>query len=424
MKILSETKKRGRPKSVPAKSGQTAFDFDAILSVIERSGGDSEAAETIKAMLAIKDQRTQWRGAIAIPPATILEAILGEFRTKTNIPLEVPFFTVISAISGYLLKKGVVVKTSTGEIQPDIWTIVLAASGAGKTYTQTQVGKGIDITEFEFNGTGLVSAAAFVQKLESMPRGLWVRDEYARFLNTVEIESGPMAEMKDYLLRLYDNATISRETKKETISVEKPAISILGMTVLDTFGKYVTAESMLDGFAQRFAYVIAKSDPERPWTNYPLWKVDSNGWAEKWAAIKVNIKDFYYAEDVMQPAFSQSFQMLFNEIVPESFYRRLMWKANKYALIYHVLKCDTSDKLTAEDYGWAARLISLHVQDAAYLIGDHNLTALERVLVKAEEIIIKVKATGKTPTARDLVRGVSALKTTAQAEQILKMIDI
>ena len=424
MKIVSETKKRGRPAKVATSIEQTKLDFDSILSIIERRGGDSQSADTIKAMLSIKGSRDQWRGAIAIPPATLIEAVMVEFRTKTNIPLEIPFFTVISAISGYLLKKGVTVKTSAGNIKPDIWTVVLAASGAGKTYTQNRIKEAIDMDSFSFDGTGIVSAAAFVQKLSTTPTGLWVRDEYARFLNLIEQETGPMGEMKDYMLRLYDNDKISRETKDETIEAKSPALSILGMTVLDTFSQYVTAESMLDGFAQRFAYVIALADPERPWTEFPLWKVDSSTFTPKWKEIEEALVHTHYEadEDVMEPAFRQSFQMLFSEIVPESFYRRLMWKANKYALIYHVLKCDKSQKLTSEDYGWAARLISLHVQDAAHLIGDHNLGSLERVLVKAEEIAGRVKLTGKTVTARDLVRGVSAIKTTAQADQILKMI--
>ena len=420
--------KRGRPKKVEKSAfGQMDFDFDGMMKAVERS---PDAGGMIMAMMAARDQQAgQWRGMLAVPPNSLIESVVGQFRAKSNIPLEIPFFTLLSIISGFLVRRNVVVETDAlGPILPDIWTVVLASSGAGKTYTENKITKGLStaLSEIEFNGTGIVSGAAFVAALEKQPRGLWVRDEFAQFLKAIEQQQGPMSEMKDYMLRLYDNATISRETKQETITVEKPALTILGLTVLETFSQHVTMESMLDGFSQRFGYVIAKADPDRPWRDYPLWRVDSSGWDSRWHEIEASVQPKYFVNDeLMMQAFAASFQCLYNSHIPESFFRRLMWRATKLALVYHVMSGDASPWLTATDFGWAARALSIHLDDAAWLIGDHNMSPFQRLLQSAETVIANIwEKEGRQATARDLIRGCSAIKTAEQARNILSIIGI
>lgn len=421
------TKKRisvGRPKK---QINPAQLEID-VIGILDAMSQNEDSAAMIKTMLSVKKQGSgQWRGMLAVPPAGLADLIIGEFRQKTNIPLEIPFFTLLSVLSGLLLKKGTILKTeSMGDIRPDIWTVILASSGAGKTYSQKKITDSIDIKTIEFCGTGIVSGAAFVQALEAQPDGLWVRDEFAQFLKKVESDDGPMGEMKDYMLQLYDNSRIERKTKKETITIESPALAILGLTVLETFGQHVSMESMLDGFAQRFSYVKAEPDPARPWRNYPLWKVDNSLFQRAWdKVIGVVKKEYYVDEDIITPAFSVAFQSLFNDAVPESFYRRLIWRASKYAMIYHVLRADDSDRLTAEDFGWAARVISMHVQDAAWLIGEHNLGGLEKIIVSTENAVKRLaEKHGRPPTLREIVQNVSAIKNVAQARQILDLINI
>ena len=422
---LTGKPKRGRPKKiVPTDSNQLQCDFPGIMKAVERS---DDAKGLLMAMLASRHQAAeQWRGLIAVPPTSLAEIIISEFRQKTNIPLEIPFFVLFSIISGFLLERGVYVETEEGNILPDIWTVILASSGAGKTYTQNKISSGLSETmkEIEFPGTGIVSSAAFVQALSRKPRGLWVRDEFAQQLKAMEQTNGPMAEMKDVMLQLYDNADISRETKNDTVVVENPALTILGLTVLETFKDYVTAESMLDGHAQRYGYVVAKQDPQRPWRNYPLWKVKNVEWKDSWEKIVQALQPTYRVDPIMmQKVFGASFQALYNEAIPESFYRRVMWKATKYALIYHVMRADASPELTSEDYGWAARALSLHIDDAAWLIGDHSLSSLERILARAEEVNQRCLETkGRPATARDLISGVKSISSAQQANAILSMI--
>lgn len=412
---------RGRKPKPELSGGQIEMNIDAILESMSRS---DESAAMIRLMMSTGGVQGQWRGMLAVPPVGLAALVIGEFRQKTNIPLEIPFFTLLSVISGIMLKRGCVLETtSMGEIKADIWTVILASSGAGKTYTQKQITGSVDLSDIEFNGN-VASAAAFVESLELRPQGLWIRDEFAQYLKMIESGDGPMGEMKDYMLRLYDNSKIERITKKEEISIEEPALTILGLTVAETFGKYVSAESMLDGFAQRFSYVKADPDPDRNFKDYPIWTVNSKIFIDAWDKVLSCMKDRYYVdENIIIPAFSASFNALFNDKIPESFFRRIIWRSMKYAMIYHVLRCDNSDHLTSEDFGWAARVISLHVQDAVWLIGEHNISDLEKIISSTEKAITRLSQKhGRAPTLREIVQGVSAIKTVAQARQIVELI--
>lgn len=418
-KRKSVTVSAGRRPRVSAP-GQLEINVNEILDSMVAS---EDASATIRLMLKT-DRDHQWRGMLAVPPAGLAALIISEFRQKTNIPLEIPFFTLLSVISGVMLNQGTVLETQTmGEIRPDIWTIVLASSGAGKTYSQKKISSSIDLSDIEFNGN-VVSSAAFIQALEKKPKGLWIRDEFAQFLKSIESTNGPMSDMKDYLLRLYDNSKIERHTKNDSIIIDNPALTILGLTVTETFGKYVSAESMLDGFAQRFSYVMADPDPERPFKDYPLWQVDSKLFESSWDLLLKSIKNRYFVnENIILPSFSTAFNSLFDDKIPESFFRRLIWRSTKYAMIYHVLRLDNSEWLTAEDFGWSARLISLHIQDSIRIIGEHNLSDLEKIIASTEKTISRLKLKyGRAPTMREIVQNVSSIKTVAQARQIVEIL--
>jgi hypothetical protein len=414
---------KGRPKKIERKLGQLEFDFDGAIRALERN---EEARDLTIALVKRRTLEPQWRGFAVVPPNSLVERIMEEFRHKTNIPLEIPLFTFLSIISGYLLYKGVIISIpGFPKIYPDIWNIVLASSGAGKTYTEQTILHGLPgiLEKIEFPGTGIVSSAAFINELARRPRGLWIRDEFAQFIKSIE-NNGPLSDMKDYLLRLYDNKKISRTTKKDIITQAiDPAISILGLSVLDTFYKYISIEMMLDGFAQRFGFVIAKSDPSRLWRNYPLWEVDSSTWNIQWNIMINCVHKEYYASKIGLEAFSSTFNALYNEKLPESFYRRVLWRGHKYALVYHIIRGDPSSSLTPEDYGWAARLIAMQLDDMIYLVGEHNISPLERMIKSAERIRERVCAQNKLLTTRDLIQGVSSITNVQQARAILEILN-
>ncbi|MRT64166.1 DUF3987 domain-containing protein [Pseudomonas sp. CAH-1] len=383
-----------------------------------------EARETLKAMLAIRKMKAnEWRGLMATPPNSLLESVVTAFYQKTDIPLEIPFFVTLHILSAHLLSHGVTVKFAGSALKPDLWSVILASSGAGKTYSSSFLETlcGVDETFPE-----PASAAKFVQDLSDHNNSLWVRDEFAQLLKAIETQPH-MAEMKDYLLRTYDGKKISRRTKKDVIEVENPALTIIGMTVLETFKNNVSPESMLDGFAQRFSYVIAKNDPDRTTRDFPIYDMEpyKKEISKRWNSTVNSVKhQEYVMGKEAEEAFKQAFESLFQDEleVPASFFRRIMFRSVKYALVYHVMLKKTAKTLDAEDMGWAARVCKMHLQDASELISHYNLPDFERIIQRAEEIRDECASEGKPFTAREIIRRMNAIKTASQATAIMQLI--
>ena len=365
-----------------------------------------------------------WKGVIAVPPGSILEDICLEWQEKTNIPLEIPFHTFLSLLAGYLVEKNVNVSVDGKIVSPDFWTIILGSSGSGKTWTKKELKEIVQAEEI--SATGAAGAAAWLQSLAAKPRGLWVRDEFLQFLKQLE-QVGPMAEVKDYLLRVFDNETITRKTKRDEIVVERPALVILGFNVFETFVRSMSLESLTHGFAQRFGYVVAKEDPKRPWEEYPMWKIppdSKTSWQDRWNDIRGKIINTYEAGDSGLESFKRTFRNLTGSDIPESFYRRVLWKAHKYALLYHVLRNPEEQIVDEEDYGWASRLIGLELSHAAEVLEKAGLSDLAYSLDAVESLVKRLKEKDEPVTVRAIVRGTRAVRNVAEARAFLDLLGI
>jgi len=392
------------------------FSFDEL---------SEEGKSFVAASLAVRRGRIQWRGMPAVPPGSLLDEILHEFYSNTNIALEIPFITFLHYISGFLIGKEVCLKYGQHSIEMDFWTVVLARSGAGKTWTENQIREGLDSAVPMFPG-GTASAARFIEELEARPRALWIRDEYLQLIRQVEIEGGPLAELKDYLLRIYDNSRIERITKKESIVVERPVLSVLGFNALQSFADGMSAESLVDGFAQRFGYTIARPDVGRPMKDYPVWAVNKEGWNLKFFEMFKNVRKEYIALDDAESRFREIFELSLGKLdLDESFYRRIMWRAHKYAVIYHIIRGAGGDKnITGEDYGWAARLIEMQLADSADLIEMCSGTELSKAIEAGDAVIKKLIADGLPITARNIVMRTRLIKSVGIARLVLNILGI
>ncbi len=104
--------------------------------------------------------------------------------------------------------------------------------------------------------------------------------------------------------------------------------------------------------------------------------------------------------------------------------RRVLWKAHKYALIYHIL-IGNGDKehLTPNDYGWAARALYLHIIDLKNLLEKHGMSELQIKLNKVEDWCKKriEKEEYEKMTYSDLVRGVRGLTNTRDARDLVDL---
>lgn len=402
----------------------TNKNFANYLVAVSKQNQDIQ--QTIRALLSIKPEAdsTQWRGLIAVPPGSQFERFLGAFRRETNIPLEIPFFCFLHFICGWLLQHKVKIQGAGMECYPDIWTIVLAPSGAGKTLTHDTIAKASPVKS---TIPEPVSEAAFFSDLAQNNFGLWFVDEIAQLLKEIDTKGTPLSKVKSHLLKAYSYSSITRSTKTEgTAEIEEPCLGILGLNTPESFRKAMSDESLTDGFAQRFCYVYAERDPERSARDYPLFNLEMLTKYAKYAFDEVTAKPphpIYKLGKEATVAFRESFSMLFTEHIPESFFRRILHRGIKYSLYYHLILAKDSDELDTEDIAWGARLAGLHLADVKKLLHAPNLAGIGRLVENARKHRDKLRAQGVELTPRLLRQKVHGITDNEQAAAVLAMLD-
>lgn len=380
-----------------------------------------------------------WEGIKVVPPGSFLEDVIELFRSQTDIPLELPLIAVISQVSGFLNASGVQYELGGTLHAARLWTIALASSGSGKTYATTTVARWFT----DANGKSAVpqlssasSAAQFVANVEQCPRGMWFRDEFGQFMSQVQ-NLQYMEEIKDILLQAYSGDPIERRTREVKIEVRDHALTILGVTVGDTFEQQIGAESLVDGFAQRFNYIHARTDPARPLSDFPIYFEDMDS-AEVQAPYQrirkawlhlIARKDLPEAvfsfEGAALELFKINFRSLFEEAdIPGSFFRRAMFSVFSYAVVFHVIAGRVGTVVGTESVSLALRMIALHLDHARQLLNGYGLSELEKVVRKVEALREKYAAQGRELKTRDIISRVREIRTAAQARSILDLINI
>jgi hypothetical protein len=380
------------------------------------------AQALVRTMLSAKPPADGWRGVEATPPGTALDVLLKAFERNTDIPLELPFFTFLHYLTGILLANGTRISGPMGPMHPELWTIVLAPSGSGKSFTNKIIQDNSPVqSEFPEPATG----PKFIEDLAATSPALWFQDEIAQKLKLIEKAGSPLSECKEYLLRAYDNRKIERATKVETITIDEPVLGILGINTPESFKKALSPESLLDGFAQRFGFVWAEKDPKRRMEDHPIYAVAELNKAAAQAFALINATPLhkkYVVNEEGTHAYRQAFRTLAQPGVPESFYRRALFRAFKYATLYHIILGKTSDQIDAEDVGWGAKLCQLHIQDMGKVIDDGGMDQTAKAVSQARALKAKCEAAGKPFGARELQQGIRSITTASEAAIVLGMI--
>lgn len=409
--------------------GVTSLDINEYLTIVaEWERKSDETRGMITAMLNKKPSSDIWRGMMAVPPDSVLDSVLAAFKNETDIPLELPFFAMLHFISGYLLSKRVKMTGRFGSIYPELWTIVLAESGTGKTFAHDQIAKHAPVkSEFPECNSG----AKFIDAFQKNNFGLWFQDEIAQKMKQIETPQSPLSDVKEYLLRAYSNQKIERSTLKGTITIDEPCLGILGLNTPDSFYKSLSPESLLDGFMQRFACVVAEADPERNVKltpeQYALYNAEALQKASKKAfdrLLKVPLHTEYVLASDAEQAYRVSFGLLINsEDIPVSFFRRIMYRAFRYAMLYHIILGKTSVEIDKEDIGWGARVAALHLSDYKKLFKrDDNFNALEKLITRAKAVKQRCKDDGKELTSRVLQQQIGGKLKASGAKVLIDLI--
>jgi len=360
------------------------------------------------------------------PPASALDNILQAFKDHTDIPLQIPLASFFSLLSTYLMSQNVRLEVRGALMSLDIWTVVLADSGAGKTFAFNMVAdaakKALGIKP---NFSEVASAAAYAQQLADNNNTLWFCDEFAQVLAQIENINSPMGQCKEYLLKTYDGKLIERITKANQIRVENPCLSVLGLNTGESFLNKVSEESFTDGFSQRFSYLLAKSEVDRSPKDFAWYDITDikpvleQAWQDVGALV---IHPRYSVSEKAFRAYEIAYQTMFGThgITP-SFYRRLTFKSWKYALMYHILLGKSSPELDDIDVAWGMRMTQQHMIDLAQILGQYNYSNLAKTIDKVVALREKFHAQGKRFGARELAQNCRDVKSAAEAKGLLAL---
>ena len=306
-----------------------------------------------------------------IPTGSILDVVDQFFYQVTDLPRELPFYTVIHYVTALMLQEGVrIEKSETQDIFPDLWTVVLADSGGGKSMTLNAISKALGGSVKMFPDAK--SFPKFFENLQEHNKSFYLKDEFAKFVRAINKDS-KMEGLQGCLLEVYSNNKVTYSTKAGTKTVEQPALSILGLTQIANITDTISKSMMDDGFAQRFGYVFAQKDSRPRVIDYvfdglspqvaPLWK----------QLTATPFHPIYYLDVEVSKAFSEGGNIIMNMGdavgMNEQFSRRVIFRSFKYALAYHVLTGQTDEFLHAEDMAQGLRLCARELHDTARLLG-------------------------------------------------------
>lgn len=305
-----------------------------------------------------------------IPPGSVFDIADAYHRANSSMPRELMFHNLLHYISAILLQNGSVIKTGKKKtVYPDPWTIILAPSGTGKSEARRGIADALSAQKIKlFQNAN--SSLQFLDHLEQFRLGLWLRDEFAQFIKQVKEEQN-MKQVKDFLLQTYDNSDIHYHSKATSLVVEKSCITILGTTPLATITESITKEMLLDGFAQRFTFVIAERhrQPGEDRVSYMEFDGLEDELRQPWAQLTAVPFHKEYKVELFERsgAYHRAYNMIFDRAeslgVDDSFTQRIVWRTWKNALVYHVVLGKTNDVIDSEDLMYGARLAAISLRD-------------------------------------------------------------
>lgn len=304
-----------------------------------------------------------------VPPGTLLDVIVEQVKNETDLPPEIALTAFFSIVSAALAQQGVTVAWHDDPANPAemaLWLVVLAPSGAGKTWIRNLITQALGIALVELPEPG--SARVFLDSLQQLDgRATFVRDEYGQLMKAIT-DGGPLGQLRDYLLRSYDHSKIETTTRSAgSATVQHPVLSIFGSTVASTWSSCVDAAMLADGLLARHLFVVAQARPLAV-PRYPTAQM-----AEKISraadSLKERLAGLQGARFTISREGLRAYEQRWHETkgmanLDAAYFRRVTWTATRYAVLYHLLLERDGFEVGADAMRWAWRMVRLHLQYA------------------------------------------------------------
>lgn len=196
-------------------------------------------------------------------PETVIDRYREWASGVTDAPSQFHTLTAAIVLSTIICPYGSL-KTSFGEIRPNIWGMILAGT------TITRKSTTMDLAMEFLRDLGI----DFMLGTDGSPEGLMAeladRDSKVSMFHRDEITGWLQVTTKDYmqgilesLTRMYDGKEEKRVLRSGTIEIKKPRLVILSGGIKTKMEELITMEQIASGFIPRFIIVCGTTTPDK-----------------------------------------------------------------------------------------------------------------------------------------------------------------
>ncbi|MBI6630889.1 DUF3987 domain-containing protein [Pontibaca salina] len=435
--MTQKPSKKTKPNTAPLFTGVTTLEKGKKrpLNELEQS--------TVIAMLSIKERPDVLSIDHLVPKGSFIERLLGFFK-ESDISYALPLWQLIM-LSASILTQGGATLSIPGmkEKRPILWTIVLAPSGSSKTLATDTVtdilsddGEESNIAMFPNGGTD----AQWIIDLDENNGTYVLQDEVGQWIEKV-LKDATYARIKPWMLDSYSHKPISNRLKSENqkLTIEDPHFTFMGLSVRETWKDNVNAASMLDGFCQRFNYVMAPPREDTDMFDHFLYFVGENVGKQKaelfeiWNALRhqPEAMGVYQIDKDVMPYLDNWWSSLRAQwgsgALPASFIRRTGFSVLSYLVILQFLLGRSRRPIDIETAELATKYAEFHMECALTMMreyGDKTSGQIQKVAALRTEM--QAKGNPKV-SARDIQRRLSANQrreiSTDMTKQILAVLE-
>ncbi len=375
------------------------------------------------AMLALKD----CPGALCveglIPQGSFPERLC-KFFLKSDASYALPLFQLIMIASSYLTQGGAALWINgLGRQRPILWTIALASSGSSKTLATDKVAeillpKGND-TPLRMFPTGSTDAQWIID-LKENNGAYWYQDEAGQLFQNI-LKHSNYTRIKPWMLDAYSHNPIANRLKGEEtkLEIEDPHFTFFGLSVRETWARNVDAASMLDGFCQRFNYVIAEPRTDTDMFDHFLsfcgdgidaWKAELG---EVWEALcaQENALGTYQMEEEVMPFLKGWWRGLRTNwgdgALPASFIRRTGFSILSYLVVLHFLLGKSRHPIDLETAELATKYAEYHLESTLLMMREYGSDQRDQICKVANLREVMMADGAAKVTIRDIQRRLS-----------------
>lgn len=291
--------------------------------------------------------------------------------TQTDAP-KVFHAYIGMTIAGAAMGNRVLIPSWGNYITPAVWTMVLAPSGFYHKSTAVNIGaRLLDKADPKAKMPDEFSPEKLIQRMAKNPAGIFVASEFGSMLGMLKRDY--MRGAKELINDWFEGPErYTRETGKDTLTIERPTVSFAAATTLDWLQESMSAHDMRAGFFTRFLYVVGREKNGRHDTPPPRDLRVENDLVYHLKELADLGQDHprYVDIEVIEPLlreWTRDYEEGINAKNPPSDLMGLFNRTSVYVLkcatIAHYAHTTDSDTLCPRDFEFATQMVLASQQD-------------------------------------------------------------